>query len=87
MKPQVQRVNECLELCSKLRNLGVYDLESMRPFRQAANEFVRNGTSSSGRLVVPEADRVCEYVLTTQPGRDSRVCLRAPRRSNCSPRS
>lgn len=72
-KDLAKRVADACELRAKLEmflaqgEIKVGDIESLRPFLDDCNAFVREGRSISGSVKCPELKRVLRYRLSIQP--------------------
>ena len=72
------RYKEIVPVYSKLRELGISDqFTGITEFFGIANEFVKNGTASSGRISIPELDRVIIYKLSNKSHIRSEVVFKS----------
>ncbi|NDF13628.1 MAG: hypothetical protein EB060_12550, partial [Proteobacteria bacterium] len=78
MKSLSKRVQECIELRSKLQQLGIDGFEELQPFVQAMNNYVRDGKRRGGLITMPSLDnRKFRYMLEDKEGVDSIVRITA----------
>ena len=63
MKSMQQRLLECIEIRQKMTELGLPVPEKLV---YAMNDFVRDNRASSGKILIPRAERYLEYVLSTK---------------------
>lgn len=74
------RLAEMVSVYEQVRQLGLpEDLPALRTFRALAQDFVRDGTSASGTLLVPELQKTLCYRLAAREGVASEVLLRERR--------
>jgi hypothetical protein len=65
MKSVTERIFEVKQVYQKLKELGLNDqYEGIHDFKQIANLFVREGVPASGKIKLPEIDRILEYILS-----------------------
>ncbi|AGE50039.1 hypothetical protein ATCVCanal1_023L [Acanthocystis turfacea Chlorella virus Canal-1] len=77
-KSDVARVKEMLELRKKFAELGLdEETEGMKELIQKMNEFVKEGTGFSGKIVLEEYKRVAVCKFTLQPHSVSTIVLKA----------
>jgi hypothetical protein len=63
MKDLRDRVQECIRLREQLFEFGLLAPQQMI---DDMNVFVRDGTPATGKVFLPRAGRVLEYVLSTK---------------------
>lgn len=63
MKSMQDRLKECIDIREKMTELGLPVPETLI---QAMNDFVRDNRASSGKVLIPRANRYMEYVLSTK---------------------
>ena len=63
MKSMQARLNECIGIRQKMTELGLPVPEILI---KAMNDFVRDNRASSGKVLIPRADRYLEYTLSTK---------------------
>lgn len=66
MKTVEIRLQESIEIQSKLKELGLDTIPKLRELKQIMNEYVRNGTSASGKIKVPEINKTAHYLFSNQ---------------------
>lgn len=66
-KSQSERLKECIELRKQINDLGLECLSDLDPLFLIMNDFVRNGTSASGKIKMPSVHRIAEYTFTNNP--------------------
>lgn len=71
-----QRVQECLQLRSKLKELGIDKHNDLREYFEHMNAFVRDGTGYSANQTLPTLERKLEYTFSTQSHVESTAVLR-----------
>ena len=76
LKTIEQRITDCINLRKKLDLLDIGKLESMQSLCPKMNEYIRNGRSDTGTIVLPELNRVLEYRFCSRVGKDSELILR-----------
>jgi hypothetical protein len=74
MKPQEQRLKECIAIRAQLRTY-VDDDSGCRDLIDAMTHFVRDGSPATGSVYVPQLDRTLNYVLSTK--KDSYAVIKA----------
>lgn len=76
-KTQEERTKEMILLYQQLQNLGIHhQFDEMEIFYKAANEFVKNKTSSSGVIPLPMLQRELHYQLIVYHPQPSNVLLK-----------
>jgi hypothetical protein len=66
-KTSEERLKECLELRKQINRLGVEVLPEIESLFPIMNDFIRNGTSASGKIQIPSISRVAEYLFSNKP--------------------
>lgn len=78
MKSLSKRVQECIELRSKLQQLGIDGFEELQPFVEDMNKYVHDGKRRVGLITMPSLDnRKFRYMLEDADGVDSIVRITA----------
>lgn len=67
------RVRECLNIAQQLQNLGVYE-QCKATLAKPMNDFIKHGTSSSGKYRVDAIDRYIVYQFSN--GAESYAALK-----------
>lgn len=77
MKSLENRLNEIKNIYKKLNELGISEdvCSNIKTFKKIANEFVKNGESQSGKIVLIEIQRILYYILSIQKHVESTVKL------------
>lgn len=76
-KTLVARLEEMKEIYTKLDALGCYnDYDAIREWKALAQDFVRTGSPSEGRIPFPEAKRVLVYRFCNRIGNDTTLELK-----------
>jgi hypothetical protein len=76
MKSVATRVKECVELRSKLQQLGIDGFPELQPFVQAMNEYVRDGERRVGLIPLPVlGGKKFKYALEETEGVESVVTI------------
>ena len=65
MKPLNQRVKECINIRSKMNDLGISVLDSIKKYNDIMNEYIRTGKSTNGEIPIPEINRRLIYVFNS----------------------
>jgi len=76
MKTIAERLKDCIQLRSKLKQLGLDGYDELKPFIENMNKYVRDGESSSGSIPMPSIERKCVYLLDSRSGKESTVLLK-----------
>lgn len=72
-----ERVQEMVELYRQLQNLGIHrQFEDIEEFYTAANHFIRNKQSASGKIRLPMMQRELQYELILYHPRPSNILLK-----------
>lgn len=77
-KSQQDRLQEVIKMYQRLKDMGVScDLcPALSEFKIAANTFVKEGFSTTGKIKLPEVNRTLHYHFTMQPHIESTIVLR-----------
>jgi hypothetical protein len=75
-KSQEERLKECIELRKEINKLGLECLQEIEALFSIMNDFIRNGTSASGKINIPSISRVAEYIFSNKPHIVSTVVLK-----------
>lgn len=77
MKSLENRLNEIKNIYKKLNELGISEdvCSNIKTFKKIANDFVKNGESQSGKIVLIEIQRILYYILSKQKHVESTVKL------------
>lgn len=72
-----KRLNEIMNIYKKLDELGISEdvCSNIKKFKQIANNFVKNGESQSGKIILIEVQRTLHYILSIQNHIESTVRL------------
>ena len=64
LKSREDKVKEIVEITKKLRNLGLDNkIKEIKKFNQICREYIDTENSFEGKINIPEAKRVLEYLL------------------------
>lgn len=76
-KDITQRIEEIKEIYNKLIELGIHKrFETLNPFYEICEKYVKECLSSSGKIKIPEIERILVYKLTVTVGKYNEVVLR-----------
>lgn len=77
MKSITERLNEIINIYKKLDELGINEKVciNIKKFKDIVNNFVKNGESQSGKIVLIEIQRKLHYKLSIQDHVESTVSL------------
>jgi|APGre2960657444_1045066.scaffolds.fasta_scaffold13365_2 hypothetical protein len=77
LKELPERISDITEIYSKLISLGIHKrFDGMNIFYEHINLFVKEGQSASGKIKLPEIDRILYYQLITKSMNPSIVWLK-----------
>lgn len=76
-KDITQRIDEIKEIYIKLKDLGIHKrFESLNPFYEICERYVKESLSASGKIKIPEIERILFYKLTVTFGKENEVVLK-----------
>ena len=77
-KTMKNRLDEMLNIYKQLEDLGINEnvCEEIRNCKRAANNFIKSGTSETGKLKLKEINRYLIYNFTMQPHVESYANLK-----------
>lgn len=75
-KSQDIRVKECIEIRKQMAHLGIDILPELEPLFGIMNDFIRHGTSASGKIDISSIHRTAHYVFTNRAEIVSHICLK-----------
>jgi hypothetical protein len=61
MKTLGDRVKECINIRSKMNELGISNLDSMKVYNDIMNNYIRTGENNVGSILIPEINRRLFY--------------------------
>lgn len=73
MKPQSERLEECVAMRMWMRSVQIDDDPACRDLKARMAEFAKSGQTSSGAVYVPKIDRRVVYMLSNR--QDSKIAL------------
>jgi|LauGreDrversion2_5_1035112.scaffolds.fasta_scaffold220176_2 hypothetical protein len=56
-----ERVKQCIVIRSKMNELGISNLDSIKTYNDIMNNYIRTGECKSGVVLVPEINRQLFY--------------------------
>lgn len=72
-----ERIQDGKEIYQKLIDLGIHKrFETMDPFYEALQEFIKEGHSASGKIKLPEIQRILFYQFITRKNKPCVVWLK-----------
>lgn len=75
-KDKSQRVIEIVKAFKKMRELGFPDeTPAIMEFKKITNQFIEDGISMTGKIPMPEYDRMLCYILTNHSLKESTIAL------------
>ncbi len=75
-KDKSQRVIEIVKAFKKMRELGFPDeTPAIMEFKKITNQFIEDGVSATGKIPMPEYDRMLCYILTNHSLKESTIAL------------
>jgi hypothetical protein len=77
-KDKSQRVIEIVKAFKKMRELGFPDDNpAIVEFKQITNRFIEDGVAVTGKIPMPEYDRMLCYILTNHSLKESTIALKS----------
>lgn len=77
-KSVAERIAELRRLYEQLEAFGLHEgLDAIAEFRKMANDFVRNGESTTGAIPIVPAKRILVYTFSSDPKVPCNICLKA----------
>jgi hypothetical protein len=70
IKPLKDRIKECINIRSKMNELGISELASIEEYNNIMNHYIRTGEPKTGKIVINEINRTLYYTFTD----DSQEC-------------
>jgi hypothetical protein len=56
-----ERVKQCIVIRSKMNELGISNLDSMKVYNDIMNNYIRTGENNVGSILIPEINRRLFY--------------------------
>lgn len=76
-KTKAERVKEVITILKKFRELEIPDeTPALLEFKEVTRDFIETGYGSSGKIKMPEYDRIIQYILTNHNLKESSVTLK-----------
>jgi hypothetical protein len=77
-KDKKQRVMEIVKAFKKMRELGFLDeTPAIIEFKLITNRFIEDGVAVTGKIPMPEYDRMLCYILTNHSLKESTIALKS----------
>lgn len=77
VKTLEERIEDGKEIYQKLMDLGIHKrFDAMNPFYETLQTFIKEGCSASGKIKLPEIQRILFYQLITRKNKPCVVWLK-----------